>query len=130
MNIGRKEMLVVVLVCMVGVLVAGCNHNLIQEDGRGRSLAKLTLGGEKGLNISFCEGPTNTRLVTNETEETLQRSPTIREAELYHRLIEQGQSELALTRMCEDSELTADVQVKKELIKHNLGRDVVATLNR
>ena len=100
----KKNILVLLIAVVCVVFVTGCGgHSLIQEDGEGRSLLKLNIGGENGATLSIGEGPTSTRLVTEETEKTLQASkkPSIREAE-----------------------------VQKALIRNNLGREVVAALNR
>jgi len=129
MNSRRKVILAAVSVCIVG-LMSGCSHSLIQEDGIDRHVAKLAINKEDGFLISLFGGSTNTRVVTNEAEETLQLSPTIREAELYRKMIAQGQSELALASMHEDSKLTADVQIKKELVKDGLGKEVLDILNK
>lgn len=84
--IRRRKTLLIVLVCCVisSIFVSGCSF--IQEDGEGRHLLKAK------AEISILGGPTNTRLVTPETEEILQASkkPSIRQAEVQKALIEKG----------------------------------------
>lgn len=69
---------------MVCVLLSGCS--LIQEDGADRHLLRAK------LDVSVLGGPTNTRLVTNATETTLQNSqkPSIRETEIEKAMINKG----------------------------------------